>query len=413
MKSTQAKLRSKSIQFSVFFIILACLILMFSCDTFEEDSIAEATPLEQTADITVIAQNSTILDLKSVISINAPVSISITQEPKMGTLEYLGDDLLKYKPSSNVTSGLDIIGFSVFGDAQNFLFSDSVRIEIIPSSTDSCLFTALEDRYVVAADTVALLDVLENDLICDSLISLDIVKFPEFGSVRLVNNRVEYASGSNETLDTFVYTVSTDLDSAVTSALVTVDIGGNGCAVVINDDFFHYNLDVPNAFFDVLYNDNTCGEEVSPIIITQPKFGTASFDDRNLMTYTAFKDSTYMDSLVYEVCLSGTCGRATATFDVIASFECGYLIAEDDIYDLSDTTFMTAYSLDVLLNDTYCEDIAVSLLDYPVNGSATIVNNLILYDPDSTVIVSDSLVYQLCNLDSSRCDPAMVSVIGR
>lgn len=386
---------------------------MFSCDTFEEDSIAEANPLEEPADITVVAQNSTVLDLKSVISINASVSITVTQEPKLGSIEYLGNDLLKYQPANNVSSGSDIIGFSVFGFDQNFLFADSVGISIVTPSTDTCLFIALEDRYVVPADTVTLFDVLGNDFICDSSISLDIVKFPQYGHVRLINNNVEYISGSNETIDAFVYTVSSDLDSAVTSAVVTVDIGGNGCSVVINDDFFQYNLDVPNVFFDVLLNDNTCDEDISPRIITQPKFGTASFDDRNLITYTAFTDSTYMDSLVYEVCLSGICDSATATFNVTASFECGFLIAEDDIYDLSDTTAMNVYSLEVLLNDTYCEEIAISLLNHPVNGNAIISNNLILYDPDSTVIVSDSLIYQLCNSDSSRCDPAIVSIIGR
>ncbi|MEM8567891.1 MAG: hypothetical protein AAGF85_15620 [Bacteroidota bacterium] len=70
MRSTTYKHQLRSIKFSIFFILIACLIFMFSCDTFEEDSIAEANPLEEPADITVVAQNSTVLDLKSVISIN-------------------------------------------------------------------------------------------------------------------------------------------------------------------------------------------------------------------------------------------------------------------------------------------------------------------------------------------------------
>lgn len=411
MKNTAAKLRSKSLQFSFYLIIIASLIYLFSCDTFEEDSIVEANPLQDPVDITVLAQNSTILDLKSVISVNAPVSVSVTQEPKNGTLEYLGNDLLKYEPIVTINSGTDVIAFSVFGTNQNFLFSDSIRIAIIPHSNDSCLFLALEDRYVVPSDTTSLFNVLENDLICDSLVFLEIAKFPQFGTVRVVNNGMEYTSGSQETIDNFVYTVSTSADSAVTSALVSIDIGGDGCAVEIRDDFFYYNLNVQSVFFDVLSNDNTCDEQVTTQIAVQPKFGTAFFDNRNLLAYTAFNDSTYTDSLIYEVCASGICDQATATFDIVASFECGFLVADDDVYDLSDTTSMAGYSLDVLLNDSYCEEIQLSLLNLPNHGTAEIVDNLILYDPDSSDVQSDNFVYQLCNIDSSRCDPAFVEII--
>lgn len=385
-------------------------ISLFGCDTFEEDSIIEAQQIDGKIDVVALSNNATIIDLKSYMTINGTVTIRITDEPKLGVIDYLAIDLLKYTPTKGIGEGKDKVAFSVSGGNQNLLFYDTLNIQILSGVADSCFFYAVQDQYSVPTDSIVFLNVMENDFICDSTATLTISNPPIFGNVEVIGTSLKYTSGIQENRDSLVYKVTGSDPSKTTYASVTIDVGN--CIVQLQDDYQYYDLGIVELKFLVLSNDMLCNKTVTASVKEQPQFGTAVFDSDNFLSYFPDKDSTYTDSLVYEVCYTGGCKQARVFFDIIGS-DCNTVQALDDTFNLADTTLTSFIFFDVLDNDTYCNDVALELLAVPVNGLASVENNQIKYLPDSSVVESDSFTYRLCSLsDTTQCDAGEVSIIG-
>jgi hypothetical protein len=410
VKKIQKQLFVNYLKMATHLIIMFLMVFLISCDTLKEDSIIEAKLINERVDITALSKNVTIIDLKTAMVINGAVTINVTTKPKLGSIENLGNDLLKYTPSIDIESGADNLVFSVSGKDQNFLFSDTVNIQIISQVADSCFFYAIMDKYTVPTDTVTFLNVLNNDFICDSSAVVSISNPPVSGTAQVVGRVIEYTSGLFENTDSLIYKVTSANDpTKITYASVVINVGN--CIVELGNDDFYYDLGIVELKFLVLDNDELCNKEITASIATQPKYGIASFDNNNFLSYLPNRDSTYRDSLMYKVCYSGGCRQAKVTFDIVGT-GCQTLTALDDTYDLADTTLTSAIFFDVLANDTFCNEVLLNLISQPTKGVASIQNNQIRYEADSSVVQNDSFQYKICDLnDSSNCDQAIVNIL--
>jgi hypothetical protein len=100
----------------------ACLFLLLlaGCDTFESDIAAPAVSVSD-EELYVLAEAETLIDLESRISANFPGTLSITGQPTHGTLQTIGEGLLRYSPDKGLSRTRDSFEFTVFASNNNVI----------------------------------------------------------------------------------------------------------------------------------------------------------------------------------------------------------------------------------------------------------------------------------------------------
>lgn len=384
-------------------IICAMLIMviMSNCDTLEDDAIEPVTVLSSGQGKAVLDGQSTVFDLKSSLAISVPVKTEIVRQPSFGVLADYGDGLFKYTADENAAGKQDIIGFTVSDLGDRVLVADSIIIDIVDQLPDSCQIIALPDLVFALTDSVYQIDVLANDLICDSLrpVAINVVRAPSFGTAQVVNNEVVYQSISASQPDEFVYEVISIKDSLSSSlASVTILPLVDSCVWQLNDDFFDYDSITGGQRFEVLANDELCNASDFQISVAQgPTKGQAFFDDNYSLNFTLF--DTYpagdTDSLVYEVCVNNQCKTAVVRFSLFPG-SCNDLSLNDDYFEYQAINQNQIF--EVLMNDQLCNTdsaFAISVIEQPFGGQAFFDANYSLNYLYSSGIV-DSLKYQVC-----------------
>jgi large repetitive protein len=214
--------------------------------------------------------------------------------------------------------------------------------------------------------------------------------------------------------DTYIATSSTSADTKPTATFDTVALNEDDAASTIfvcsNDDF---NADGPAT--------------AAITITTMPLHGIASVNDNGTATdptddriiYTPTANYNGVDTVIYQICDSnGDCDTAYVAIS-IASVDDAPLAARDDISTNEDV----AVSIPVVTsNDNFGGDGAstttITITQAPVNGIASVDNNgtpnnpiddKILYTPNANVSGSDSLIYEICDIDGD-CDTAVVII---
>ena len=394
-------------------IICAILIMvaMSNCDTLEDDVIEPVTILNSGQGRAVLDGQSTVIDLKSSLEISVPVKTEIVRQPSFGVLADYGNGLYKYTADSDASGRQDIIGYTVSDLNDKLLTSDSILIDIVDQLSDSCQLVALPDIVYSLQDSIFQIDVLANDLVCDSLlpVSVKVVRAPMFGSAEVVNNEVVYTAFSASQSDEFVYEVESAKDGSFNSlAAVTILPFVDSCTWQVNDDFFDYSAITGGQKFDVLANDQLCDAADFQIsIVQEPTKGQAYFDDSfalNFLLHDTYPAGN-SDSLVYQLCINDECKTALVSFSLFPG-TCDTLNINDDYFEyqaINQTQFF-----EVLMNDQLCNTdsaFAISVIDGPFNGQATFDENNTLnyvYSTGNT----DSLWYQVCA--GGGCESAMV-----
>jgi len=400
-------MRKNSFNFLPYVILfLLSVLLLFSCDTFDEDQVEEAIPLEGDKKIVILPETSAVIDFSKLVNARGEVKGEITGTPEFGTISELGTNLLKYSATKDVKSGKDVIPFNIYGSDNNFLFTDKVEILITDQAIDSCAVFAIEDIFYIKPDSSIALDVLSNDLICDSLgVDLSIVQGPSKGTAQVNGDKITYLTTQGDVADQFVYRISTKTDPVFTSdALVMVYVGDSLCSLKARPDSFNYNQNATGGF-NVLANDDICSENVTASITNSPRYGIASFDFENMLSYIPeTNEKNYIDTLAYKICEGGNCSEALVFMQVS---ECDSLLAMDDEVYLADSTLTGAMRVDVLANDLLCTSATLSITTDPNYGTAYVEGNAIYYDPEQEVNV-DSLVYSICD-GQALCDEATLT----
>ena len=422
LKMIKMKMKLLLIPRIVICAVLA-MVVMSNCDTLEEDALDPVTPIEGASDQAVLAGQTSVIDLKSKLTVTVPVKTEIVKEPSFGTLSNLGEGIYEYEPNEGVLGEQDVIDYRVSDLNDNVLSTNSIFLNIVEDFGDSCLFVAVADiiNYDLSTmdNTVFNLDVLSNDYVCDSLlpVELTVVRQPSFGSAQVQQGEIIYELSEQQPQDKLVYQISSGAsDNLVSLATVTLNFlsDTDTCMLQLRNDHFNYTSITRGQKFDVLANDVVCDtDSLGVSIVVGPTIGTAFIDDNNLLDYTLFdtfpagQDS---DSITYQVCADGQCEQAVVWFSLFPQQFCdSVLTAVDDRYILPDSTMESFnVSLDVLSNDTLCGNYVLDISMPPSIGEASIDGDYISYLSKESGI--DSLSYSLCDPETSWCDIGKVVI---
>ncbi|MEL6166426.1 MAG: Ig-like domain-containing protein, partial [Cyanobacteria bacterium J06628_3] len=176
---------------------------------------------------------------------------------------------------------------------------------------------------------------------------------------------------------------------------------------VANNDTFSISENTANNQLNVLANDSDSdGDTLAVSIGNLPANGTLNISQNNLF-YTPNSDFTGTDTFTYQID-DGNGGTDTATVSVnITEFNDIPVIANDSATTDEDT----AVTIDVLANDSDGDgdDLTISSVGSGSNGTTAIINNQIVYTPDSNFNGIDSFSYEI-NDGNGGSDTATVTV---
>ncbi len=269
---------------------------------------------------------------------------------------------------------------------------------------------AVNDSETTAINTPVTIDVLGNDTSNSGSNQLTITSVgnPANGTAEIVNGQIVYTPNDGFVgKDTFTYTI-TDSNGLTETATVSVVVEGDKPEAVNDSDSTSLNTPVT---LDVLSNDtsNSGSNQLTITSVGNPSNGTATIVNGKIV-YTPNAGFVGTDSFTYTITDSnGDTATATATVTV----EGDKPVAQND----SDSTPLnTPVSLDVLDNDTSnsgSNQLTITSVGNPSNGTATIVNGEIVYTPDAGFVGTDSFTYTITDSNGDTATAtATVTVEG-
>jgi outer membrane protein OmpA-like peptidoglycan-associated protein len=351
------------------------------------------TPVNQPVTIDVIA-NDTAPD-------GGVVRITGITQPTQGTA-VINNDQVVYTPVRDF-SGTDTLTYTV-SDGSNQVRSGTVTIRVIGTANTAPVVQ--DDSATTVANQPVTINVIGNDTDPDGdSLTIRSVTQPTNGNVSISNNQLVYTPNQDFVgTDTLTYTI-TDGNNHVQTASVIVTIDAADSAVVIGtntspvaqDDSVVTTTNQP-VTINVISNDSDAdGDTLSIQTVTQPTNGSVSIDNGQLV-YTPNQGFTGTDSLTYTI-NDGNNHQETAnvTIDVSAgtntSGNSAPIIADDSVT----TNINQPVTIDVLTNDNDPDgdNLSVTAITQPANGSATISGGQIVYTPNDDFTGTDTLDYTI------------------
>jgi hypothetical protein len=142
-------------------------LLLAGCDTFESD-IAQPDVDVSAQELYVLAEGETVIDLKTLVSTNFAGRLSVTEQPKQGSLQSIADGLLRYAPKKGVARTRDSFEFTVFAANNSIVTKDTIYINVETDSTKlPCSIYPIAD-YVTGFgnnESSVSVEVLKNDIL--------------------------------------------------------------------------------------------------------------------------------------------------------------------------------------------------------------------------------------------------------
>lgn len=407
------------------YLLVVSVAFLAACDTLEPDDFQDPMLVESgNKQVLLIPESVAIFELSSTVQTSVPVTITVSKEPVKGILENIGLGLFKYEPNDDFTSGTDFAVYTLMNDTIE-VGKDTVEFRYLNEMRASdCYLIAVQDNIEESSLNTLTIDVLSNDIICNSLGNIEAVNIiiePTCGTAVIQNNKIEYTPSENYICeDWLVYQICTANSCAL--GYVSLQIGEEVEPVdkisdlPLEDDRINFNPDSAEFItYDILQNDGLA-YTTTPIelkIITSPSFGTAEISTDNMLLYYPLSDNqeSYVDELEYEACINNECGQAKVTIEVIY-VECT-IEAVDDEFNLSDLNAndQSEYTLNVLANDQLCglNDARIEILKDPSAGTIALTNNTITYTPGSANIEQDNFEYKICDANGN-CSTAQVTI---
>src|SRR5436190_21564818 len=109
-------------------MFLSLLTLFYACDTMEDDAIPNGpTVTIDDSQVYLAPDGTTYIDLFSKVKTNGKISLNILSLPRKGTLTEIASGFLKYSPNQAFTSGRDGFTFTVLGNENQLLLTDSIE----------------------------------------------------------------------------------------------------------------------------------------------------------------------------------------------------------------------------------------------------------------------------------------------
>ncbi len=184
-----------------------------------------------------------------------------------------------------------------------------------------------------------------------------------------------------------------------------IDLSVSFCYIPIQaetDEQTTYEAVITN--FDLLDNDILFGQDVSLEIIDEAQNGISLLNEDFLLYYEADEGFTGVDSVQYLICIPNTSICDSAWLYVQVS----ELIINQDEFILADGDSIEVYE-QLFLNDiTYDEPFTFDILSSTNTGITTYTEDTLSYVAPTSLALTDTLTYQVCILNGSICDTALV-----
>jgi len=251
--------------------------------------------------------------------------------------------------------------------------------------------TLTPDTITTSVNTAVMITVLGNDTDPENdTLTLESTTTPEHGTVKVINNEIEYTPNTDYTgVDTFSYTVS-DGNLNLSSTTVTVTISDTNTAPSAQDDTISTTAD--NAVtINVTANDTDPeNDSLSVIRIGTPANGSATITGNNIV-YTPKAGFTGTDTFSYTITDSkGHESTANITVTINSNNQAPKLVN-----DTQTTIINTATTIDVTSNDSDADGDTLQVVSTtnPTHGSVSIVSNQVVYTPQTNYVGNDRFTY--------------------
>jgi len=370
--------------------------------TIDEDAVDEVLlPLENDNDVD--GDDLTISSVVSTTTIGASVTI-------------VDDTTLVYTPPSDFF-GVDTLVYEVCDPSACTL--DTIIITIVAVNDPPI---AVDDAISTEEDTNVDISVLSNDSDIDNTtLTSAVISDPVNGSIILRNDTLVYVPDTDYNgIDSIQYTVC-DAEPLCDTAWVRIIVTpvndppsgysppSNGTDPITGEPIICVTEDTTNVeILPFASGADVDGDVLTLDNVSAPSSGgTVVIQGDTMFFYTPPAEWNGQDTITINVCdPSGLCTADTIYITVKPVI--------DDINAVDDEVTVTendSTDIEIIINDSNPDGgaITITIIDIPVNGTATLVGNSISYKPDADYFGLDSFTYEICNPDMS-CDQATVSI---
>ena len=330
------------------------------------------------------------------------LTIESATDPSNGSL-LLSETGITYVPESGF-NGIDTFEYTV-SDSNGGRSTAEVTVSVAavndpPVASPDSVFT--EEDIEVAIQPLG----NDSDPDGDPLV-IQSVSQPEHGSVTGDGTELSYTPDPDfNGIDTFNYTIS-DGNGRTATAIVTVAVDDVNDPPVAQDDSAATAEETPVAIA-VLQNDtDPDGDTLAVQSLTQPANGEAALSGSELV-YSPGEGFSGIDTFTYTI-EDGQGGTSSATVSVAVAAVNDAPIAVDDEETTDEDTPVL---VDVRVNDSDPDGDTLSIqsLTQPANGSATINDGSISYEPNPGFNGEDAFTYTLTD-GNGRTDEATVTIL--
>ena len=328
------------------------------------------------------------------VSGDAPTTLTFASDPPHGSAVLLGDQVV-YTPDADY-AGLDLFSYQLT-DGNGQVASATVAITV--TQVDD-LPVAVDDAVATLGNQSVLVPVLANDAgLGDAPVTLLAVSTPTVGAAVIEGAAVRYTPVRTVGGEvTFTYTLR-DADGDTATATVRVAVTAvNSVPVAVND--VATVLEDGTVLIAVRANDTGGDAPVVISAVSDPPRGTATIE-AGAVRYTPDANLSGADSFTYTV-RDEDGETATATVSVTVTAVNDTPSAQVDTFTVVEDS--SNNTLNVLANDLGIGDapLTVTLVSAPVNGSATVVGNQLVYTPNANYTGTDSFTYRVRDADGQQ-----------
>jgi hypothetical protein len=349
--------------------------------------------------------NDVVVDISTLENISNVSSISIIEQPKYGTAAFSGN-FLYYSPDESIVQAEDQAVIEIKMNNKPTI-KEVYSFKIKAKNSDiPCHTGALPDKFELDAAKLNILDVLENDKLCDatSLVasSLKVIVAPKKGTAVVKNDKIEFQPSPtfDKGNDLLVYQFAvknSDGNTLLRSAICNVSIAektNSGCKMVLIDDVITVPINFPfdSILIRPLDNDKLCDPANTGKleIVQNPKFGTILNVSNNTIEYKRPKISSgpgssapLLDIIIYKFTQNNQSKIATIKIKKQENnnSNCVSKVTNDEIkISISNTKIDLSKGfteVKILSNDLVCgmlKSIKLKDIVVPANAKLTIEN---------------------------------------
>lgn len=340
-------------------------------------------------------------------------SLVVVTQPQHGTLALnTGTGILTYTPDADY-NGADSFTYQVqdsYGTLSN-------------TATASLTLAAVNDPPRAADDVASLqagaeitVDVLANDQEVDSGDSINaatlvIVANPQHGSATVQGGQIRYQADNDFTgVVTLRYQVGDTSQGALSNeAQLTFTILVPD-APIANDDSETLDEDTALAI-DVMTNDIGVGLDAASLVVVQAPAHGSAVVDAGLIRYVPASDYNGADSFSYRVedALGQTSNVGTVVLTINPINDAPLAVADTAVLESRNAMDINVKGNDSDIDNTLAQ-LSIVLVTQPVQGSASVINDLVRYTPNSYIRGDDSFSYRLIDPDGALSAPVEVTI---